>query len=73
MTSRHVPTWASTRLRRQWVKAIGEEFVRKTRFDPLHDAATEQAVHDRLPGLLDAIAESGSEPFEIEAGGLHAG
>lgn len=56
-------------LRRQWVKAIGAEFVRKTRFDPLHDAATEQEVHDRLPALLDAIAEKGSEQLEIETGG----
>ena len=31
-------------LRRQWIKALGEEFVRTTRFDPRHDAATEDTI-----------------------------
>ncbi|MHC4941322.1 MAG: hypothetical protein ACYTHK_20535 [Planctomycetota bacterium] len=55
-------------MRRQWVKTIGAEFVRKTRFDPLHDAVTEQRLHDRLPALLDALARDGSDRVELEAG-----
>jgi hypothetical protein len=40
------------RLYNDWVKAIADEFVRLTRFDPLHQAATEQALFNRLPHLL---------------------
>ena len=29
---------------------IAETFIRKTRFDPLHDATTEQRLVDQLPG-----------------------
>jgi hypothetical protein len=56
--------------RRQWIKAIGGEFVRTTRFDPLHDAATEQELHDRLPELLDALSQDASMPLELHAGSL---
>ena len=56
--------------RRQWVKAISREFIRQTRFDPLHDAATEQALHDALSGLLDTVAATGRHELEISAGGL---
>ncbi|MHC4415627.1 MAG: hypothetical protein ACYS0G_10115 [Planctomycetota bacterium] len=56
--------------RRQWIKAVGDEFVRSTRFDPRHDADTEQRLHDRLPEVLDALATSGSFSLSLEAGSL---
>jgi hypothetical protein len=40
-------------LYKEWVKAIADEFVRRTRFDPLHQASTEQELFDRLPWLVD--------------------
>jgi FHA domain len=43
------------RLRTAWMQAIADEFVRHTRFDPFHDASTEQALYDRLPTLLDEL------------------
>ena len=51
-----------------WVKAIGEEFVRTTRFDPLHQASSEQEVHDRLPAVIGAFQENPSVMFEMVAG-----
>lgn len=39
-------------LQARWVDAIAGEFVRRTRFDPLHHAQTEQQLWDRLPEWL---------------------
>jgi len=39
---------------------IAEAFVRQTRFDPLHAAPTEQALHDRLPAWLARLAREDS-------------
>ena len=55
-------------LHRMWVEAIAGEFVRTTRFDPLHRADYEQALYNRLPAILVALQH---EPFvmcEIPAG-----
>jgi len=55
-------------LYRRWVDAIGEEFVRSTRFDPLHQAATEQELYDRLPGVLNQLKQSPGVHFEMTGG-----
>lgn len=39
-------------LQQSWLTLIAEEFVRKTRFDPLHEAASEQRLFDQLPQWL---------------------
>ena len=55
-------------LYRKWVDAIAEEFVRHTRFDPLHQAATEQELYDRLPGVLGQLNQNQSVHFEMTGG-----
>ena len=55
-------------LYRRWVDAIAEEFVRHTRFDPLHRAATEQELYDRLPGVLAQLNQNPSVHFEMTGG-----
>lgn len=55
---------------RQWIKAIGGEFVRTTRFDPLHDAVTEQQLHDGLREIIDAVGRDGSHHLQLDAGAL---
>ncbi|MEJ2085775.1 MAG: hypothetical protein P8Y44_08865, partial [Acidobacteriota bacterium] len=52
-----------------WAKMIAAQFVRSTRFDPLHHAASEQALYDALPGWLEDLGEDG--PSEISL--AHAG
>ena len=37
---------------------IAENFVRKTRFDPLHDAASEQRLVDQLPAWLSELQQA---------------
>ena len=55
-------------LYRRWVDAIAEEFVRSTRFDPLHQAATEQELYDRLPGILRQLCQNSDVYFEMTGG-----
>ena len=52
-------------LYRDWVEAIAKKFVRKTRFDPFHRAASEQELYDRLPGILTHFQHHASLVFEI--------
>jgi len=53
-------------LQQAWLHHIAGAFVRRTRFDPLHQAATEQVLADRLPGWLAAMADQESVTAEIE-------
>jgi hypothetical protein len=48
---------------------VATAFVRETRFDPLHEAATEQRLHDLLPGWLAALRERPEVDVEIEFAG----
>ena len=57
-----------SKLYRRWVDAIAEEFVRSTRFDPLHQAATEQELYDRLPGILRQLYQDSDVYFEMTGG-----
>jgi len=51
-------------------RRIAETFVQQARFDPLHSASTEQALHDRLPGWLDRLSrEKPSRHLSLDAGG----
>ena len=52
-------------LYREWVETIAQEFVRSTRFDPLHLAASEQELYDRLPGVLSHLQHNSSMVFEM--------
>jgi hypothetical protein len=56
------------RLYREWVDAIAREFVAATRFDPLHQASTEQQLYDRLPAVLSHFQHNSSMLFEINGG-----
>jgi hypothetical protein len=51
-------------------QSIATAFVRETRFDPLHEAATEQRLFDRLPHWLDALAGKDETPAEFESGSV---
>jgi len=52
-----------------WAQLVSEAMVRRTRFDPLHLATTEQQLHERLPGWLAALAGQESLDVTIEGGG----
>jgi hypothetical protein len=52
-----------------WAQVVAEALVRRTRFDPLHHAATEQQLYLRLPGWLAALAAHESVDAIIETDG----
>jgi hypothetical protein len=53
---------------RALIEAIARRFVLETRFDPLHSGASEQALHDGLPGWLAALHREETCPASLEAG-----
>ncbi len=54
-------------LQSAWAQLVAEAMVRRTRFDPLHQAVTEQQLHDRLPAWLATLAGAEAVDVEIEA------
>lgn len=48
--------------------AIAAAFVRHARFDPLHNAVTEQALYDRLAGWIARLAREPSAVLEMDSG-----
>lgn len=55
-------------LQQAWLARIADIFVRRTRFDPLHEAASEQRLADALPAVLADLVESGAARIELPAG-----
>ena len=55
-------------IRKKWIGAIAAEFVRTTRFDPLHKAVTEQDVYDRVPEVMRDLVRKPNVVFEINRG-----
>ncbi len=56
-------------LRDLWARVIAQTFVRATRFDPLHLAATEQVLYAQLAAHLEALIEGDSTQVRIASGG----
>jgi hypothetical protein len=52
-----------------WARMLARKFVRMTRFDPLHQAATEQVLYIQLPDHLAALDQRDSTPVTISSGG----
>lgn len=55
-------------LHREWVETIAGEFVHTTRYDPLHQASSEQELYNRLPDILMALQHNRFVMFEMMAG-----
>ena len=56
-------------LRDTWARVIAQTFVRTTRFDPLHVAATEQVLYTQLTDHLEVLTEKESTEVCIASGG----
>jgi hypothetical protein len=55
-------------LRDLWAALIAERFVQATRFDPLHQAHTEQLLYDRLPDWLARLRTQATVQLELPGG-----
>jgi hypothetical protein len=51
-----------------WLRMIAREFITETRFDPLHQADTEQQLFERLPGLLEHVGGNDFVDVEVSFG-----
>jgi hypothetical protein len=51
-----------------WINLLAAQYVRESRFDPLHRGETEQEIHDRLPDWLNNLLEQSSTLVEMRAG-----
>jgi hypothetical protein len=61
------PTLGIEPLLRLSVETLARRFVECSRFDPLHDSATEQALFDQLPGWLARLARDAEVRVELAA------
>ena len=52
----------------EWIKAIADEFVRSTRFDPFDQAIYEQELFRCLPQVLKDLKGNPSTTFSMKAG-----
>ena len=50
------------------VGLIADAFIRETRFDPLHEAATEQRLYDSMDDWLALLARNGEALLELDTG-----
>jgi hypothetical protein len=56
-------------LQQAWLDLVAAAFVRRTRFDPLHEAASEQRLWNSLPGWLEALEREPVVSLTTEAAG----
>ena len=61
-----LPQLGLASLREAQVASIARAFVEQARFDPLHDAGGEQALHDRLPEFVAALHDHASARIELQ-------
>ena len=52
----------------RWANIVANQFIQSSRFDPLHEASTEQALYDRLPEWIREHGNTGGGVFEISNG-----
>ncbi len=50
-----------------WAQFIADRFIREYRYDPLHTAAGEQQLHDRLPGWINQLNTQSEIEAELSA------
>ena len=50
-----------------WAQFIADRFIREYRYDPLHTAAGEQQLHDRLPGWIMRLNNEAEIETELSA------
>ena len=52
----------------RWASLIAEQFIQSSRFDPMHEAATEQQLFNQLPAFIASNGDSRALSFELDLG-----
>ncbi|MDA0978615.1 MAG: hypothetical protein O3B72_08660 [Proteobacteria bacterium] len=53
----------------RWANIIANQFIQSTRFDPLHNASSEQQLFNQLPEWITALGDRNMHPFQLEVDG----
>ncbi len=65
-----VPECGLLRLLDTWANAVAGDFIRETRFDPLHAAPAEQQLYDQVFAAIETVSPTlDTLPFEIAQSG----
>ncbi len=54
----------------RWASLIAEQFIQSSRFDPMHEAASEQQLFDVLPEFMRNIGDNRALNFELNLGNV---
>jgi hypothetical protein len=63
-----VPGAGLLQLQERWAQLVTARFIQHSRFDPMHAAATEQQLYDRLPAWMAALEEGEDVHAELRNG-----
>lgn len=65
VAAHEIPECGLSRLLDAWINVIADRFVRETRFDPLHAAATEQQLFNQVYDWIEGGAKGGELAVEV--------
>ncbi len=74
LTRKNVVTIAETGLFTlwdRWANIIADQFIQTSRFDPMHEANSEQALFNQLPEWIKNLRGRRSNPFELDLGAIN--
>lgn len=63
-----VPGAGLLQLQERWAQLVTARFIQHSRFDPMHAAATEQQLYDRLPAWMAALEDGEDVHAELRNG-----
>lgn len=55
----------------RWANIIADQFIQTSRFDPMHQAQSEQALFNQLPGWIERLNGSRGNAFELDLGEIN--
>ncbi|MBD3646402.1 MAG: hypothetical protein HUJ31_02875, partial [Pseudomonadales bacterium] len=50
----------------RWANIIANQFIQTSRYDPMHQAVSEQRLYDQLPGWIRGLADNRGNRFELD-------
>ena len=51
----------------RWANIIAAQFIQTSRYDPMHQASSEQQLYDALPGWISTLARSSTFELKIDS------
>lgn len=52
----------------RWANIIASQFIQTSRYDPMHQAVSEQKLYDSLPAWIEGLENERSTTFELDTG-----